>query len=204
MKITALETQKKNKKRYNLFVDGLFFEGVEENTVALLNLYVGKEVTEDFLEELRDIEAREQLHSRTLALVSRYRKSEKEVERYIISKGYSEEMARAEVDRLKAYGFIDDTELVRDYLRYNEKESLRALRIKLLKKGVSGELIDLLAGDFPVRSREERALKRAAEKKMRSLKGKEDWRPALFRYLAGKGFDIEDVNTLLDQWESEG
>jgi|MTBAKSStandDraft_2_1061841.scaffolds.fasta_scaffold00477_25 regulatory protein len=203
MKITALEPQKKSKTRYNLFVDEVFFEGVEENTVALLNLYQGKEVTEEFLEEIRRIEIEERLHSRVLALVSRYRKSEKEVERYIVDRGYSPELARREILRLRDYGFVDDPELVKDYLRYNEKESLRALRFKLIRKGIPGELFDRIASEFPLEEREEQALERAAVKKYRSVKGKKEWRAALFRYLMGKGFDSGRINALLDRMEKE-
>ncbi|MBN2726743.1 RecX family transcriptional regulator [Candidatus Mcinerneyibacteriota bacterium] len=203
MKITALEPQKKSKTRYNLFIDEEFFEGVEENTIALLNLYKGKEVTAEFLEEIRRIELEERLHSRVLALVSRYRKTEKEVERYILERGYSVELARQEVSRLREYGFVDDTELVKDYLRYNEKESLRALRFKLTRKGIPGDLFDRIALEFPLADREEKALERAAEKKYRSVKGKQEWRAALFRYLMGKGFDAGQINALLDRMEKE-
>lgn len=203
MKITALEPQKKSKTRYNLFVDDLFFEGVEENTVALLNLYTGKEVTEEFLEEIRRIEIEERLHSRVLALVSRYRKSEKEVERYILDRGYSADLARQEILRLREYGFVDDPGLVKDYLRYNEKESLRALRFKLIRKGIPGELFDRIASEFSLGEREERALERAAIKKYRSVKGKQAWRAALFRFLMGKGFDAGRINALLDRMEKE-
>ena len=203
MKITALEPQKKSKTRYNLFVDDLFFEGVEENTVALLNLYTGKEVTEEFLEEIRRIEIEERLHSRVLALVSRYRKSEKEVERYILDRGYSADLARQEILRLREYGFVDDPGLVKDYLRYNEKESLRALRFKLIRKGIPGELFDRIASEFSLGEREERALERAAMKKYRSVKGKQEWRAALFRFLMGKGFDAGRINALLDRMEKE-
>ncbi|HPE28723.1 MAG TPA: RecX family transcriptional regulator [Candidatus Mcinerneyibacteriales bacterium] len=203
MKITALEPQKKSKTRYNLFVDDLFFEGVEENTVALLNLYTGKEVTEEFLEEIRRIEIEERLHSRVLALVSRYRKSEKEVERYILDRGYSADLARQEILRLREYGFVDDPGLVKDYLRYNEKESLRALRFKLIRKGIPGELFDRIASEFSLGEREERALERAAIKKYRSVKGKQEWRAALFRFLMGKGFDAGRINALLDRMEKE-
>lgn len=203
MKITALEPQKKSKTRYNLFIDEVFFEGIEENTIALLNLYKGKEVTAEFLEEIRRIELEERLHSRVLALVSRYRKTEKEVERYILGRGYSAELARQEVSRLREYGFVDDTELVKDYLRYNEKESLRALRFKLTRKGIPGDLFDRIASEFPLADREEKALERAAEKKYRSVKGKQEWRMALFRYLMGKGFDAGQINALLDRMEKE-
>ena len=203
MKITALEPQKKSKTRYNLFVDEVFFEGVEENTVALLNLYQGKEVTEEFLEEIRRIEIEERLHSRVLALVSRYRKSEKEVERYILDRGYSADLARQEILRLRDYGFVDDPGLVKDYLRYNEKESLRALRFKLIRKGIPGDLFDRIASEFSLGEREERALERAAMKKYRSVKGKPEWRAALFRFLMGKGFDAGRINALLDRMEKE-
>jgi len=203
MKITALEPQKKSKTRYNLFVDDVFFEGVEENTIALLNLYKGKEVTTEFLEEIRRIELEERLHTRVLTLVSRYRKTEKEVERYILGRGYSQELARREIARLRDYGFVDDTGLVKDYLRYNEKESLRALRFKLIRKGISGELFDCIASEFPLGEREERALEKAAVKKYRSVKGKKEWRAALFRYLMGKGFDAWRINALLDRMEKE-
>lgn len=203
MKITALEPQKKSKTRYNLFIDEVFFEGIEENTIALLNLYKGKEVTAEFLEEIRRIELEERLHNRILALVSRYRKTEKEVERYILGRGYSAELARQEVSRLREYGFVDDTELVKDYLRYNEKESLRALRFKLTRKGIPGDLFDRIASEFPLADREEKALERAAEKKYRSVKGKQEWRMALFRYLMGKGFDAGQINALLDRMEKE-
>ena len=51
MIITEISSQKK-KGRYNLFVDGSFYSGVDGETIIKAGLKVGKEVDKQFLEEV--------------------------------------------------------------------------------------------------------------------------------------------------------
>ena len=193
MKITALETQKKNKKRYNLYIDDEFFEGVEENTVAILNLYVGKDLDEGDPERIRGVELEEKLHGMCLGLVSRYRKTSEEIRRYILAKGYSEDMALKELKRLEKYGFADDEAYVRDYLELNRSDSLRMARHRLGARGIDGEFFDRVAAGADMAAREADVIKKVAGKKFRSLREKDNIRDRIYRYLMGKGFDSDMI-----------
>ena len=203
MKITKLEKQKKRKNRYNLFVDGDFFEGVEENTVAIFNLYVGKEVTASLLEEIRRVEEEEVLHSRMLAYLSRYRKTEKEAFDYILRKGYSETIAKKEIARLKEYKFLDDRKYVEDFVDYNEKYSKRMIRYKLRAKGISEELIDEILLKRFEKKKENEILERIFMKKMKLYKNKKDWKMRVIRALGSKGFSYDDINDLLRKYDDK-
>ena len=51
-KITAIEVQRKNKKRYNVYIDDSFAFGVHEDVLILHKLTVGMELSTAFKEEV--------------------------------------------------------------------------------------------------------------------------------------------------------
>ena len=53
IKITKIELQKKNKKRYSLFAEDDFIIGVSEETLLAFDLYQGKELSGPTIEEIK-------------------------------------------------------------------------------------------------------------------------------------------------------
>ena len=199
MKITKIKKQKRRKNRYNLYVDGEFFEGVDENTVVKLNLYKGKVVEKGDLERIRKVEIEEKLHDKVLRLISRFPKTEKELKDYILKKGYSKEISQKEINRLKEYDLIDDDNYVENYVKSNRKYSIRMLKNKLYKKGVPGKIIEKHLSVEDIQKKELKILKKLAKKKFKRVDtlGEKEQKEKVFAYLARKGFNFDDINKIV-------
>jgi len=199
MKITKIKKQKRRKNRYNLYVDGEFFEGVDENTVVKLNLYKGKVVEKGDLERIRKVEIEEKLHDKVLRLISRFPKTEKELKDYILKKGYSKEISQKEINRLKEYDLIDDDNYVENYVKSNRKYSIRMLKNKLYKKGVPGKIIEKHLSGEDIQKKELKILKKLAKKKFKRVDtlGEKEQKEKVFAYLARKGFNFDDINKIV-------
>ena len=83
MKITLVDPQKKNPKRFNIYLDGKFGFGTDEDTVVKFRLIVGKEInTEDLDTILLETEIGK-LMGRMYGLFSVRQRSEKEIRDYL-------------------------------------------------------------------------------------------------------------------------
>ena len=55
MKITKIERQKHNLKRYSVFLDGKYKFGIHKELIAQLNLKKGKEIDNTELERIKQL-----------------------------------------------------------------------------------------------------------------------------------------------------
>lgn len=202
--ITKITPQKKRKNRYNIYVNDEFFEGLDENTIAIHNLYEGKDLTKEKIEKIRQTEIKEKLNDRVINLISKFPKTEYELKNYIRKKGYSETIAEEEIERLKKYDLINDKKYAKRYVETNRKYSKRMLRKKLYKKGINNKIINKILDNPKIEKKEKKILKKNALKKWKRLKDKENKKKKLFQYLARKGFDFDDIyNTVEKFMENE-
>ncbi len=104
--------------------------------------------------------------------------------------------------RLKELKYLDDEQYVEDYIAESMKyrtKGVRALKVKLYKRGIAREKIDNYLKNNEVNEFE--AAKSAFEKKVKKLKNEEDeWKKKqkLFRHLASRGFAIDTIYKVLD------
>src|SRR3989338_6951294 len=82
-KITSVEPQIKNPKRFNLFLDGVFAFGADEDLVVNRRLVVGKELSSPDMEQLVKETEVGKLMERMYRLFNIRSRSEKEVRDYL-------------------------------------------------------------------------------------------------------------------------
>ena len=86
-KITAIEVQKKDKKRYNLFLDGEFFSGVSMETVLTHHLNVGDELEQKELGNIIFLSEKEKALNKALDYLSKTIKTRRQIKDYLTKKG---------------------------------------------------------------------------------------------------------------------
>ncbi len=192
MKVTRLEPQKKHTTRYNCFIDGDFFEGLDQNTVALFRLYVDKELTQEDCDAIRACEVTEKLHARMVRYLSRYRKTVADAKKYILGLGYSEKAAEEEITRLCAYKFLNDHQYALDFIAGHPSCGARLLRVKLQQKGIPRDIIDETVG-----ADDTEMLKTLARKKWKTVKDKPNASEKLMRFCLSRGYSYEDVKDVI-------
>src|SRR5258708_14827691 len=119
-KVTQVEPQKKNPRRFNIFLDGEFAFGADEDLVVNRRLLVGKEISlEDLPKILFDTEVGK-LMERMYALFGRRQRSEKEVKDYLRNLSFkrkikdkeelSDVVIEAVIETLKCRGMLNDAQ----------------------------------------------------------------------------------------------
>ena len=168
-KITAIEVQKKNKNRFNVYIDDSFAFAVHEDVIVSHNLTVGKELPADYIEKVVLAEEQSKAKNYALRLLGYRARSEHEIRSRLHQKGFERDIIEETVRFLKKYNYIDDyafaKTLVNDEL--NLKHSGEALiKQKLLQKGISKEIIQSVLSEILDEEESLAACKTLAGKKL--------------------------------------
>jgi regulatory protein len=206
MRITALEPQKNNPERINLFVDGHFLLGVDAAIVLQMGLHLQQVLSPDQLEHLQSEEAEQRAVDRALNYLSYRPRSREEVRRYLHRKEIPPEVIEAALARLDRLDFVNDRTFSGFWIESREQFSprgARALKNELRMKGVERGIVDELVND---ELDEERAL-RAGRKKAMALVNTSSidyvtFRNRLGSFLQRRGFGYEvTTHTVRALWK---
>jgi len=89
MKITALQPQKRNKRRVSVFLDGTFLFGLSSETVGALGLRVGREVDRAELDRIAHEEQLHEARQYAFLLLSYKARTTSELKQRLARKGFS-------------------------------------------------------------------------------------------------------------------
>lgn len=196
--ITALQVQKHNKDRVNVYLDGAFGFGLA--AVEAVHLHVGQKLTADQIAELQMKDDVERAYERALNYLSYRPRSEAEVRRNLREKDVEDRAIDVVIDRLTRASLLDDREFARYWVdnraRFNPR-GLRGLRYELRRKGVSDRVIDDALSDFDVKA----AARRVADEGARRLtqEAPPDFRRKLQAYMARRGFAYAVIKPLVEE-----
>ena len=201
-KITAIEVQKSDKERCNLFVDGSFFAGVSIEIVIKNHLKVGTELDKNSLGDLVFSAEKEKALKKAIDYVSKSLKTRKQVKDYLEKKGYAIEIILKILDKLIDYGLINDVEYAKRYIEStSKKQGQKLIEYKLMAKGVKKDDIALAYANV-----EDFDKDRVYNLAVKHLKNKERTRENLaktYKYLLGKGFLYEEIDGAISRLKSE-
>ena len=135
------------------------------------------------------------------ALLSRRGRSESEIGEALAARGASRTTAGKVLRRLRALGYVDDAKLAADWTERWKERGFGRLRIEaeLRRVGVDEAIIERIEWD----DREERARARALLTKRFSSEDLHDGRgmARAARFLAGRGFAPEVIDSLFEVWD---
>jgi regulatory protein len=126
------------------------------------------------------------------------------IRRKLVHKAYTPQEADSVVERLVASGIVDDSRFAAEYARQklvNGSASVRRVRQALAQKGVDQAVaamaIERVLADEPVD--QGAAIERLALRKLRSLGDLDAGvkRRRVFGFLVRKGYELEDIKTVL-------
>jgi len=194
MRITGIEQQKKNTKRYNIYIDGEYKCTVEDNILQELNLSKGMELNEiEFNNTLEIIQYKGALRA-ALYMLARAPKTEMEIEKGLSDKQHAPKAIKKVLEYLKEIGYINDESYAESYIRSIKATtgtSRRSIYQKLAAKGIDKEIIQQMLNKAEID--DYASAISAAKKKAASLKGnRREKKLKLLNYLYRKGFGIDD------------
>lgn len=228
MKITLIEPQKKQKGRFNIFLDSQFAFGADEDLVVNDRLIPGKVIQKEDLEKLLFEVEVGKLMDRLYGLLSIRARSEKEIRDYLKNLSFKrklkdkEEIAQVSVDliieRLKEKGLINDLEFAKAWVesrRRSKQKSLKVLKMELFQKGIDREIIEEVARvESPDKvedclrrqeSSEGELARLVLEKKIRIWKNlsPQEFKKKAIEFLLRRGFDYEIIKEIIKENTSE-
>lgn len=193
-RITALEVQRKNPNRVNIYLDGEFAFGLARITAAWLK--IGDVLTDEKITQLQNEDAREKALQQALLFLSYRARSEKEIRQNLKKHEYPEDAIEYTMTRLRENRLANDNEFAQAWVENRNTfrpRSRRALTMELRQKGLDEETVKNAVADIDENALAyETARKRAP--RLKSLEWSE-FRKKLSEYLARRGFPYSVVSS---------
>ncbi len=203
-KITNLKQGVKNSNRVNVYVNSEFAFSLDISQVVDLGVKVGLEISEDELVEFRRASEFGKLYQRALEWVLTRPHSEKECRDYLRRKIFEKKLDKNHIDiiidKLKTKKYLDDVRFAEWYIenRFAKKGvSVKRLKMELLKKGVSKDIIEQVLENSDRNDRGE------LEKMILKKRSKYREDEKLIAYLVRQGFSYDLVREVLQSFETE-
>jgi regulatory protein len=196
--ITALERQKRNKERVNVYLDGEYRFSL--NLLDAAQLHKGQHLTDDEIARLCAEDAVIKAADSAVRFLAHRPRSVHEVRRNLQTKKFDDAVIDAAIDRLNALGYLDDEAFARYWV---ENRTLfnplgpAALRYELRQKGVPEAIIQSALVDTDPAA----AAYQAAESQVRRLRGSDvrTFRNKISSFLQRRGFSYAVIREAVDQ-----
>lgn len=219
MKITQVEPQKKNPHRFNVFLDGQFAFGADEDLVVEYRLVSGKVIENKDLDKLLFATEVGRLMERMYILWNIRPRSEKEVRDYLRNLSYKRKLkGQAElspitieslIEKLKVKGMVQDLTFAYSWVearRRSKKKGKIALKQELFQKGIDKEIIEEVLSPKSSVISEEQLAKEALEKKLKLWRNLEpmEFKKKAYEFLLRKGFEYSVVKDVVANFLKSG
>jgi len=204
--ITAIEPQKAQKGRVNLFLDGAFAFSISIPLATTAGLQEGQKLSPAEIDKLKNAELFHRSLASALKYLSPRPRSEAEMRARLRRHGYDMEIIQQVIAKLKEQKLVDDTVFAQFWRESRESfkpRSRRFIEAELRQKGVDAETISETTAGFD----DEMGAYKAAQKKAISLSGLDYpvFRKRLGTFLRQRGFSYELVNQTIERiWQEQG
>lgn len=186
-------------ERYYLYLDDEFFGIYEAEILARHSLKTGQCFDEDFYEKLKLENGDYACFNRGLGVLEKSMKTEKMLKDYLKEKGYPIVCIEKAVEKIKNYGYIDDSQFCENYINsYSKNKSKRKLKYDLLSKGVAENVIDEKLKEIVDDESEHQICLSLGNKYLKNKDIDLKTKQKFFNHLAGKGFDFGLISQV---WE---
>ncbi len=190
---------KKGKKRYNIYIDGEFSLAVSEETLLKMDIYEEKEITEEEIGKIRNVEENVRAKDYALNLLSYRLRTRKELLRRLKEKKFAPDIAEETVSRLERSGLINDYGFAIYYIEtFKDRRGIYRLKNDLFRLGVERDIIDRALTEVPVDEKE--TARSLIDRWLRTHGTRDDkTKKRLVNYLVQRGISWNTISDLYDQ-----
>jgi regulatory protein len=198
--VTAVEAQKGQRGRVNIFVDGAFAFSLSRPLVAEVGLHTGQTLSRSDQEKLESADLVRRCREAALKYLQPRPRSEAEVTSRLRRHGFDAGTIEQVLVTLREQGLVNDS-VFATFWRENREafrpRSRRALELELKRKGVEADTV----AETVAAVDDEQSAHLAAQRKARSLAGLDypSFRRRLGMFLRRRGFAFELINHTIDQ-----
>ena len=193
-KITKATRQKSNLRRINLFIDGKFLVGIDELIWIRNKLQLGKEISEELLQELKRQSQENKAYDKALKLLGIRLQSIYEM-RQKLTKKFDPHIVQSTIAKLKRNNLLNDEQFALIWIEERSQNRLRStihLIAELRQKGIANDIIKKSLQQANVAEHEVEIALSLAQKKMRQI-NTIDVSEKVKTYLARKGFSHRTI-----------
>ena len=204
MLVTAITQQKKDQTRYNVFIDGEYAFALPMQDILYFKLKEGREVPEETIEYIKNSLIYIKAQDTALHYIGYKMRTVKEIRMKLEEKEFSEDITERVIEFLEKYGYADDREYCRKYIREKlrmKPKSGYALKIELKQRGISSRIIDEVMAETEVD--EEGDAFRWLERKSRGIWPPQDdkQKKKLYDFLLRKGYSYDIIGEAFRQMD---
>jgi regulatory protein len=204
MLVTAITQQKKDQTRYNIFIDGEYAFALPMQDILYFKLKEGREVPEETIEYIQNSLIYIKAQDTALHYIGYKMRTVKEIRMKLEEKEFSEDITERVIEFLEKYGYADDREYCRKYIREKlrmKPKSGYALKIELKQRGISSRVIDEVMAETEVD--EEGDAFRWLERKSRGIWPPQDdkQKKKLYDFLLRKGYSYDIIGEAFRQMD---
>lgn len=211
-KITSVESQKRTPHRFNIFLDGKFAFGADEDLVVDKRLVPGKLLNTSDVEQLLFEAEVGKLMERMYGLFNIRLRSEKEIKDYLKNLSFKRKVKDQEeisvqavkllISKLKEKKLLNDKEFARNWFEArSKKKGAQAVKGELYKKGISKEIIENVVNTHSSVNQQEEVAEKLLDKRwprLQNLPVVEKKRKA-YEFLLRRGFDMDLVKETVEK-----
>ena len=216
LKITSIEPQKRNKNRFNIFLNGQFAFGLSEFALLENQLKLGKNLSEKEIAQILKKEELAKLTDLAANFLSFRPRSEKEVINYLTKKisqreniTFSQAKQSQLIDhvlaKLKKYQYLNDYEFAKWFLQSRlrtKPKGINQIKLELKSKGIKSEIIESVL-DHNINEVE--LAKKALLKKLKSWQklSPVEFKKKVYQFLASRGFRFDTISEIFAFFEKK-
>jgi regulatory protein len=209
MKISRITTQKKNKNRYNIFLDDgqkeTYGFSVDEAILVEYQLRKNMELDASTIEMLVQKDTIHKSYTQTINFLSYRMRTKKEIRDYLLKKEVDEEHIPVIMEKLEKENLIDDRQFADMFVRSRINTSSKGpmlIKKELIEKGVAADIAGQATESYSFEKQYEKVLK-WINKRMNQKK-KDSYRKQLQQAQANlvqKGFTQEVIQEAIANME---
>ena len=199
--ITSITVQKKNRNRFNIFINEAYAFSLNRELTATLK--PREQLTKEKIEDLKQADEQDTAYSRALFYLGFRSRSRMEIERYLKKKKFPPEAVMSTLSRLEANKYINDSDFARLWIenrcRFKPKGRYALIR-ELREKGIDEQIIKETLKDFD----ELESAWAAVTPRLNRLKKLErnEFNKKIYSFLSYRGFGYHTCKEVCEQaWE---
>jgi regulatory protein len=206
-KITGLVALRGVKGRVRVYIDGEHAVTVAQKNAARMGLRVGQDADREAVMQVVGEDEKTRAQRSALYYLGRAERSRAQVVRYLEAREYAPEIVNSVMDKVDAYGYVDDARyarmLVEDRARLRGK-SRRAVRQEMREKGLETATIEEAMALYGDREEMENAMRIARKYYQRNRGDREGFERKAGAALYRRGYDWEVIRDALRAVEEGG
>lgn len=202
MLITKIEKQKKNNKRYNLYITDEFYCGLYDDTILKFGIAAGDDITEEKLQHIREFD--EYIYGKKISFdyLSYRIRTVAEIKKKLKSKDISPVIIDKVINHLNELSLVNDEEFAKQLITEkikNKPAGKRLLQQKLFEKGITKQVSENALNKYLTDEAEKQMALKVYDKLKPKLKGtdKQKAKQKIYETLARKGFEYDIINEII-------